>query len=495
MLSPTTVSRSEWKPTHIPKLSYRSVLEIDECRHENPYDTTRAPSPRECDDNFRSPTLPNGHSTRSNTTAPTSVGQARMSTTTGPRASMAPGLPNKKKGSLLGSFFAKEASSQALEQVAAQLIAQHGELSPRAVPGVSSAKMPDFVPKVNSKWDGVPEVARMKEKEKKKKQRQQTSQRFSVASNGRTESEDSHFRSVRSSSPDGRHSNSTLNSSNGSSRLASKRHTVRPDRLSSQRPVDDLRHRAQDSLQSLRSPSGSSLPEITCFFPSDIPAPPSVPARFRYQEQHENVLGGLLEQRTTDVQRDQTQAFSSAHRTPHHSSSPTATPQELSPVTPVPDHHPEAREHFGFGGLQQDSAKISLVSNGPTALGPPAISRRKPKAVTEAFLAGEARPLEVPGDSPSSIMELSVHRREHVNVGSIPAISRLNLEERPDSSRGRLGLRASMLIETGAMPWAAEQDNLSTPLGAAGSRTSVQVNSKVFLAKGLGRLAKDKTRK
>jgi hypothetical protein len=84
-------------------------------------------------------------------------------------------------------------------------------------------------------------------------------------------------------------------------------------------------------------------------------------------------------------------------------------------------------------------------------LGPPASAKRKASPSTKAFLAGEARPLEIPDDNPGHPQ--SGHLREDLAASASPKRSSLawlhqNLEKRPDSSRERLGLRASMLVDT-----------------------------------------------
>ena len=76
-----------------------------------------------------------------------------------------PSVETKKKGSSLLSFFSvKEPSAQAFEDYQKQMRKKAQTSNNRALvaglPGVSSAKLPETVPKVNSKWDGVPESQR-----------------------------------------------------------------------------------------------------------------------------------------------------------------------------------------------------------------------------------------------------------------------------------------------------------------------------------------------
>jgi hypothetical protein len=71
-----------------------------------------------------------------------------------------PTPPLKKSSSIFGFLKTKEPSTQAFKeyQEAIRKQAGNGRLTVVGMPMVSSAKLPAKVPKVNSKWDGVPEV-------------------------------------------------------------------------------------------------------------------------------------------------------------------------------------------------------------------------------------------------------------------------------------------------------------------------------------------------
>ncbi|KAI9709257.1 MAG: hypothetical protein M1820_003377 [Bogoriella megaspora] len=74
--------------------------------------------------------------------------------------------PGKKKSGMMNFLSLKEPSTLALEEFAEQQrkanIAK-GNKSMTTLPGVSSQKLPPSVPKVNSKWDGMPETSRSKD--------------------------------------------------------------------------------------------------------------------------------------------------------------------------------------------------------------------------------------------------------------------------------------------------------------------------------------------
>lgn len=94
-----------------------------------------------------------------------------------PPSHLSPTIPvnkSKKRGGSFFSFFSvKEPSQQAFDDYQRQMRKKGTSKSGRAVgvglPGVSSAKLPPTVPKVNSRWDGIPQVLKEKDKQKRMK--------------------------------------------------------------------------------------------------------------------------------------------------------------------------------------------------------------------------------------------------------------------------------------------------------------------------------------
>jgi hypothetical protein len=82
-----------------------------------------------------------------------------------------PSIQKKKSSSIFGFLKTKEPSTQAWleyqESIRKQQAGQDGRVSAVGLPMVSSAKLPSKVPKVNSKWDGVPGGVAQREKERK----------------------------------------------------------------------------------------------------------------------------------------------------------------------------------------------------------------------------------------------------------------------------------------------------------------------------------------
>ena len=159
---------------HIPRLSYRTASDPNSqvrrpststaatsCSHATLYAPSKAPiSP------FTSPTT---------VTFPDSAPGANSS----PSSPSSPiqNMTNKAKGkgpsSLMNFFTVKEPSSQAFADYEAymrkQTASRGGRVTTVGLPGVSSAKLPPSVPKVNSKWDGVPQAVKDKEKERERR--------------------------------------------------------------------------------------------------------------------------------------------------------------------------------------------------------------------------------------------------------------------------------------------------------------------------------------
>ena len=129
--------------------------------------------------------------------------------------------------------------------------------------------------------------------------------------------------------------------------------------------------------------------------------------------------------------------------------------------------------------------------------------RQKGKAQRDAFLAGEARPFELPdeeaGPGPAVIeseLDLPIRgspkQNSKAGAPQLPAHARVqqDLEKRPDSSRARLGLRASMLIRADQAPWDLQElDKTSDNERSASPRLSMPVVPK-SISKVLGKANK-----
>lgn len=405
--------------------------------------------------------------------------------------------PPKKKQSFLGGLFAtKEPTQLALNQVAAQLVAQHGSTSPTRVPNVRMEKMPEHVPKVNSKWDGVPD--NIKDRDKRERDKQRALKRMSVMS----DSTKSRARSVESSDRRGRYLPSAGSSSRDFSigsrpkSTNSRRSDPRcpnPHRfyaqsvnssgdLASQQRNEDAPDASTVLSRPTRSPSTSSANVVIM----KIPPSPIVPDVYRSEttklvtESNSSSRGSKLSQFTPSEGRN-----SVVEALPDHTLSPTASPREGSPVTPSTQH---AREHYASvrGSVISNSELVALESSGPHVLELPVTTSKKKlmKQRSEAFLAGEARPFELPEEDDNDKAEtlgtsndlrprhwggirssLLGRKAPELPSSSIDRVAQ-DLTARPDSSRSRLGLKPSMLVRTDATPWQGQQGASLSPRSA-----------------------------
>jgi hypothetical protein len=91
---------------------------------------------------------------------------------------------DKKKGGMLGFLTLKEPSTNALELFAAEqkkaAAAKTGRANAVGLTSASAQKLPEYVPKVNSKWDGLPEDARKKLEHQRKKSHETGSSLFTT---------------------------------------------------------------------------------------------------------------------------------------------------------------------------------------------------------------------------------------------------------------------------------------------------------------------------
>ncbi|MCJ1246256.1 hypothetical protein MMC30_003462 [Trapelia coarctata] len=131
----------------------------------------RVSSPRT--ENTQSPSRPR---IRKNMTSILDTAAIPHRSVTSSTQTSAPSIQKKNSSSIFGFLKTKEPSTQAWleyqESICKQQASQNGKVSAVGMPMVSSAKLPPTVPKVNSKWDGVPETVAQREKERKAAKRE-----------------------------------------------------------------------------------------------------------------------------------------------------------------------------------------------------------------------------------------------------------------------------------------------------------------------------------
>ena len=287
----------------------------------------------------------------------------------------------KKSGFFSGLFGVKEPSAQALLDYQKQMLKPDGsevKSRPTAIGmGVSSARLPPTVPKVNSKWDGVPQI--IKEREKKKQLAARQSMSFLTPS-VKTE----HSGSGQSNSSLGT-SDSRRPASRGTLGGASVCSTGSGNRLadlygweitecpSSSSSRDWAAEHKRPSTS--RSASSRTAPTLqrTSVFPSDVPEPPRIPDSY------------LGESATPPP---------GSPAAPDHSHSPSLTPCDSSPATPsspspLKNLATPSSDNKVLDNLQTTTIDVPasvddviIKSAGVGILAPPAAAKRRLKKAT-----------------------------------------------------------------------------------------------------------------
>lgn len=552
------------QPEHMPRLSYRNALQEDErdaptrnSSHADGHNSSSETNHAKATTSARPSTATKPRPRSSRPSSATLSAAAADTRKSGARPSATAHQPPKKRGSLFSGLFVKEPSSAALEQFAQKLVAEHGELSARAIPGVSSATMPKTVPKVNSKWDGRPGAAQPKGSRGSESRGTQST---SSGSSGRSRTAEPSERDYASSSgnqsgPWHFGSSSSVDRQGASSRystplspasidtsLTGAKSSVSANALGKMpRPHSAL-------SQSLRSPSGSSLPLITAYFPDDIPDPPRLPTKFKTHGDPHATLPIRTEPARASEPRIQ---ISITPDLPDdtlldNTSSHSRTSSEASPATPLSTYTPlrnvdralsEEDDVILTSFVEPKPEEVVLLSSGKTVLGPPVHITRNVSPSPKAFPAGEACPLEIPEGSTqnprnehgrkgvagsasplrSNVARVQQHLEKRpdssrarlglrasmlVDPDAAPVLSNLarvqqDLEKRPDSSRARLGLRASMLVNPELLPWQSQDDVIDgSPAVHGGPTSSLKMpTSPKSKPKGFGIFGRDKTDK
>jgi hypothetical protein len=169
--------------------------------------------------------------------------------------SKSPGA-KKKKGSVFGFLSLKEPSQRALEQYAEaqrKQMSEKGTSSPtaRSDNGYASKKLPPTVPKVNSKWDGVPDGIK----------------HLQPGSSGKSSGKNKNRLSVTSQTSQGSNETRLTAFSWDGSRLSEMADGSRNPLQSVAPPVQSSDLDRSDSP----SPSTTNLPEMSYYFPEPLP--------------------------------------------------------------------------------------------------------------------------------------------------------------------------------------------------------------------------------
>ena len=315
----------------------------------------------------------------------------------------------KRRGSSFFSFFGvKEPSQQAFDDYQRQMrkkgTSKNGRATAVGLPGVSSAKLPPTVPKVNSRWDGIPQIL----KEKKKQKRMNSSESIGVGS-----------RSIRTSGSEKSTSTTTSSTrSRGSSlnpktRGLQQTHPASPTDLygwesacGSSGSITRNDIKAHNEAFRLLSITSSPKPFIT-----NSQAPP-LPSRLP-DDCPENTpadVGLLLGPSSSDSSPTQSNIISSP-KTSNTSSLPKASSYVQS------DHCIKSGPRTTTVEVT-DTDEVVLNSNGLRLLGPPARARWKTRDAR--FLAVKAEEVMTPDkdSSPNTASTTDPIFHESSSLGS-----------------------------------------------------------------------------
>ncbi|KAL9619559.1 MAG: hypothetical protein Q9160_005835 [Pyrenula sp. 1 TL-2023] len=351
-------------------------------------------------------------------------------------------LAKKKSGFLAGLLTVKEPSMTALAQMEAQMkhrkpTSSGSKVNLAGMPGVSSAKLPADVPKVNAKWDGIPDAVKQRDKEIEKERRRSRSFK-SVSSSAR-----SHV-----SAPNGGRLNlvrpnsaSTFNSFESSESSSASENSS----MNSSRPIRAKSFSARPS--SLRSFSGASLPDVSNFLPTDAPPPPpAIPQEYRIESLPPSA-----------------QCHQSSHdapiELPAHTISPLPTPTDSSPSTPSsPTNAMPVTELDRFHFPWNDGPPPPIPARNAARLQTTEEPTIEPLRIrkSDRFLAGEAQSLNFSQEDLQHDSSLSpiieVRSDDDEDLASSRRMES-DLDQHPESSRQRLGLVATLRKDTEPPPW------------------------------------------
>ena len=308
----------------------------------------------------------------------------------------------KKNSSVFGFLTAKEPSTQAWldyqDSLRKQQLAQRGRVSAVGMPMVSSTKLPPTVPKVNSKWDGVPEPIAQRDKERKAAEREAHRAQVKLLYDGIT--------------------------GGASVRSRSSSHSIGSRKLP---------HSTQTSLTSLLvEPQGSSSSAASSR--TDLPCTPASidesdsPSIFGNslhsapQTPHSDISAFMPTLPGATMLPDEPSKTPQAFRfevpeVPKLTISPTIPGNKPLPLTPqhsLPLYASASTTHNANSMLSASEGQttipslpssefVVLRSSGTNVLGPPMSAQRKAKAAPS--LANDASEYQPPMSQPSSILK------------------------------------------------------------------------------------------
>ncbi|KAL9580836.1 MAG: hypothetical protein Q9203_006142, partial [Teloschistes exilis] len=299
--------------------------------------------------------------------------------------------PKKKSSSFFKFFSVKEPSTQAFEAYQEQMkkrgTTQNGRANAVGLPGVSSAQLPTTVPRVNSKWDGVPQTAKDRAKEKDLTHRQSFS---SVKRPVHTSQSNASHLSTSSSSSSSSSSTRSVPRVNGKLRLDDSSNTL-SDIYGWESPTQSPPQSNTSSLSLDHHRPSHSRENSSSFSFFNNNRPPTIP-------EASTELSPTI---TTTPPLDPESMGSSPAITSYSMQLPQ-TPTDAVPALPLPisTHHHPADPHLPQNPSTAPRDPVTLTSAGKkNVLGPPVSATLKAKAKPtppKPFPANEAQELRLP---------------------------------------------------------------------------------------------------
>lgn len=478
-------------PNRLPKLSYRSKtcdtqsISSASTGFTNSTASTTPTSPLHS--NFcPSPRSPPSEMSLSTSPRPSSYNPSSLSSKTSSN------LLKKRSNFFSGLFGVKEPSALALQDYQRQLMKQGGgRVTAVGMPGVSSAKLPATVPKVNSKWNGVPQTSKEKEKQYDATRQSMSGLSRQLATSGSGGSE---YRATSTAdSSRKRLSRGTLGGASmqsvSSNNLAGLYGWENGSYHSGSSAIDFAAEHRPTTSCTTSSQSAPPLQQGSSLFPHDLPQPSAIPF--------------------PPTELSPPSRFGSPNL-PALSNSPMLTPYESSPATPdapspfigltlpKPEAITEENNETTLLEAAGSAEEVIVKSAGVNILGPPAAAKRKPKPVplqprdqrpktSGAEFQITRREAPVQKDTPSPCPPLASYFPKTMSASS--SDSPAKAPARYNSTRERLGLGATLKNQLAA-PWqspdqasdsSAEGERIITPTPEGGQ--SLRRKSRMTLFK------------
>ena len=338
--------------------------------------------------------------------------------------------PKSKGNSFLSFFSVKEPSQQAFEEYERRMRAKgptgDGRTITGGISGVSSAKMPPSVPKVNSNWDGLPQVIKLKEKEKK------ADGQMSLGKYSRSISTAGSDGSKKTASSMSSSENSSLRSKPGFSRLDSGSGTGDLYGWESASIMNDSKDQFDivDIKRDSRCGSMSSRRRKKMALSSHPVRPAQVPDDYLHTELPP--LPSALENGSHGFSLPERESIPN---TPAQSSSSTITSSEPSPVTPYGsspvtcgssrqlDHGTDQHHVMTTTLVIPDPGEVIIRSAGVEILDPPASARRKDKQPA-LFVQYEPGRFDPPDTLVATSQSEGIRLSDQGHAGTVSATSK-----------------------------------------------------------------------